>query len=401
MLDVAALPKISADAHVNEPHDLWWKRLPDDLRDAAPHRIQTQDDGGWSLVVNGEVDESGGPAPRPHAVRRRQARAEGTRRTPVARPTCRSTRVSTMMRTDGLHGEMVYPTIGLYVYGIERPDVGIASCRVYNDWIHEHLGDDCPRVRYAGLVPRGTPPSAIAEVERIARWPGIAALMLPLVGTPSWNDQQWEPLWAAIAETGLPIVMHQGTGHDMIFYRGWGSPTANLLATQSMAPRTAALLSCGGVLERYPDLHVVLVEVNAGWMAWTMDTLDEYFVAHGAGCASPTCPSCRATTSAGRCTRRSSATRWRSRRAQISGVECLMWGNDFPHPEGTFPDSAKVLAETLGDVDADDAASITGGNARRVFNFDQAILATRRREPAPAGGARAARGGTVRGGGVT
>ena len=78
----------------------------------------------------------------------------------------------------------------------------------------------------------------------------------------------------------MPVVMHQGTGHDMIFYRGWGSPTANLLTTQSMAPRAAALLSCSGVLERHPDLHVVMVEVNAGWMAWTMSTLDEYYLAH-------------------------------------------------------------------------------------------------------------------------
>ena len=83
-----------------------------------------------------------------------------------------------------------------------------------------------------------------------------------------------------LQETGKPVVMHQGTGHDMIFYRGWGSATTNLLTTQSMAPRAAGLLSCGGVLERHPDLHVVMVEVNAGWMAWTMSTLDEYYLAH-------------------------------------------------------------------------------------------------------------------------
>jgi predicted TIM-barrel fold metal-dependent hydrolase len=373
MLDVATLPKISADAHVNEPHDLWWKRLPDDLREAAPHRIQTEDDGGWSLVVNGQLDESGGrrgpPATLTPEMRALAAEEDARREQDVSI----DARLD-MMRTDGLHGEMVYPTIGLYVYGIEQPEVGIASCRVYNDWIHDHLGDDCPRVRYAGLVPTWDTRTAIAEIQRIAHWRGIGALMLPLVGTPSWNDQLWEPLWAAVAETGLPVVMHQGTGHDMIFYRGWGSPTANLLATQSMAPRTAALLSCGGVLERHPDLHVVLVEVNAGWMAWTMDTLDEYFVAHGARLRKPHLPELPSHY----LRRQVHATFQRDPVAiaarGISGVECLMWGNDFPHPEGTFPNSAEVLTDTLGDVDADDAASITGGNARRVFGFDRAIL---------------------------
>jgi hypothetical protein len=60
MLDIAALPKISADAHVDEPHDLWSSRLPADLREDAPHQIRAEDDGGWRLVVNGELDESGG-----------------------------------------------------------------------------------------------------------------------------------------------------------------------------------------------------------------------------------------------------------------------------------------------------------------------------------------------------
>ena len=85
------------------------------------------------------------------------------------------------------------------------------------------------------------------------------------------QDAYLKHLMLAAAELypQIPVVMHQGTGHDMIFYRGWGSATANLLTTQSMAARATALLSCSGVLERHPALHVVLVEVNAGWLAWT------------------------------------------------------------------------------------------------------------------------------------
>jgi len=374
MVDVDALPKISADAHVDEPHDLWESRLPEDLRADAPHQIQSEVDGGWRLVVNGEVDESGGQNREPGlggdtygSAADENARREANTSVDVRLE---------MMRTEGIHGEVVYPTIGLYVYGIARPDVGEASCRVYNDWIHERLGDDCPRVRHAALVPTWSVDGALAEIARVARRGGVAALMLPLVGTPSWNQPEWEPLWSAIAETGLPMVMHQGTGHDMIFYRGWGSPTANLLATQSMAPRTAALLACSGVLERHPELHAVLVEVNAGWMAWTMNTLDEYFVAHGAAARKPHLPELPSHY----LRRQVHATFQRDPVAiasrALTGVDCLMWGNDYPHPEGTYPNSRKVLAETLAGVEADDAAAITGGNARRVFGFDEEILAS-------------------------
>lgn len=370
MLDVGSLPKVSADAHVDEPHDLWYRLLPEDLREAAPHRIQSNEDGGWRLVVNGEVDESGGRLP----VNETPAGAEADDRQREADASV-DVRLA-MMRTDRIHAEIVYPTIGLYVYGITDPAVGVASCQVYNEWIHERLGDDCDRIRYAALIPVWDPAYAISEVQRVAHWRGVGALMLPLVGNPSWNSATWEPLWMAIAETGLPVVMHQGTGHDMIFFRGWGSPTANLLATQSMAPWTAALLSCGGVFERHPDLQVVLVEVNAGWMGWTMSTLDDYFVAHRADLRKPHLPELPSFY----LRRQLHATFQHDPVAianrHITGVDCLLWGNDFPHPEGTYPHSHKVLEGLLDGVDPEDAAMITGTTALRLFGFHPSVTAS-------------------------
>ena len=105
---------------------------------------------------------------------------------------------------------------------------------------------------------------------------GLGALMLPTVACPDWNHRDWLPFWAAVAETGLPVVMHQGTGHSMIWYRGPGATVANLIATQTIAPRTATMLATSGTLERHPDLHVVFVEYNIGWLAWTMQTIDFY-----------------------------------------------------------------------------------------------------------------------------
>jgi predicted TIM-barrel fold metal-dependent hydrolase len=363
------LPKVSADAHVNEPHDLWYTRLPEDLREAAPHRIRADAHGGWSLVVNGEVDLSGSD---PLGLQQTREEEDSLREAQASI----DTRLE-MMRTDGINGEIVFPTIGLYTYGIADPRAGIASCQVYNDWIRERLGDDCPRVRYAGLIPAWDAKSAIAEIERVAAWPSVGGLMLPLVGTPEWNMPEWEPVWTAIAETGLPAVMHQGTGHSMMFYRGWGSLTANLLATQSMAPRAAALLSCSGVLERHPDLHVVMVEVNAGWMAWAMSTLDEYFVAHAAGLRKPHLPELPS-----HYLRRQVHATFQSDPVAIAmrgftGNGCLLWGNDFPHGEGTYPHSNKVLDSLLEDVSREDAIEIVGGNAQSLFGFDASVLATR------------------------
>ena len=53
-----------------------------------------------------------------------------------------------------------------------------------------------------------------------------------------------------------------------------------------------------------------------------------------------------------------------------TGIETLMWGNDYPHPEGTWPDSQAVCAEQFDGVPDDELRAIVGGNAVSVFGFD-------------------------------
>ena len=72
-----------------------------------------------------------------------------------------------VMAEEGIVGECIFPTIGLYVWMLTDPDGGAASCRVYNEWIADGLGRS-PRFKCAGLVPTWRPDDAVAEVERIA-----------------------------------------------------------------------------------------------------------------------------------------------------------------------------------------------------------------------------------------
>ena len=360
---VTDLPRISADAHVDEPHDLWYERMDADLREKAPRRIQAESDGGWSLVVDGSaVGWSNMTA--------EEAAQKDAERTAAAVPGVRLH----MMSTDQVNGEIIFPTIGLYAYNIQDPTVGRSACVIYNDWLREQLGGDA-RIKLAMMIPTWNTDMAIAEVERVATDRDVGGLLLPLVGTPEWNDQQWEPLWSAIEQTGLPAVMHQGTGHDMIFYRGWGSATTNLLTTQSMAPRAAGLLSCSGVLDRHPDLHVVMVEVNAGWMGWTMSTLDEYYLAHQeVGWTKPILPELPSAYLRRQVHATFQDDRIALHNIPFTGTDCLLWGNDFPHPESTYPNSSQVLEKLLAGVSDDDARAVVSGNATRLFGFDPVVL---------------------------
>jgi hypothetical protein len=52
-----------------------------------------------------------------------------------------------------------------------------------------------------------------------------------------------------------------------------------------------------------------------------------------------------------------------------------MWGNDFPHPEGTWPHTAEFLKAAFGDIPGDETRAMLGATAAEVYGFDAKALA--------------------------
>jgi predicted TIM-barrel fold metal-dependent hydrolase len=361
---ISVLGLVSGDSHINEPRNLWRDNLPASSRSQAMRGIKPSYDGSWELILDGQhVDQTG------------EAEAD---RLKMADPAHRFA----VMREEGIVAECIYPTIGLYVWMLTDPAGGAASCRVYNEWIADGLARS-PRFKCAGLVPTWRVEDAVAEVARIAG-AGLGSIMLPTVATPDWNHRDWEPLWSAVEETGLPVVMHQGTGHSMYFYRGPGAGVANLMATQSVAPRAAALLATSGVLAFHPSLHVVFVEYNVGWLGWTMQTLDYYTEAFGRYGYTP------------------DGKKWINPelpeppsyylRHQVhatfqddpiginnlayTGASPLIWGSDYPHEEGTYPHSRATVTRLAEGLDEDSATRVFRTNAADLFRLSDDVLST-------------------------
>lgn len=376
-MSTSSLGMISADSHVNEPRDLWSANLPASMRDRAMKGIEATEDGGWSLILDGS-----------HIGKAGSSEAE---RLAVLEPAHRLR----IMGEEGIAGECIFPTIGLYVWMLQDPEDGRVSCRIYNDWVHDQLERQSPRFRCAGVIPTWRLEDAVAEVEHIAEL-GLAAAMLPTVVEPSYNNPRWEPLWEAIESARLPVVMHQGTGHDMIWYRGPGATVANLLATQSVGPRTAALLATSGVLERHPELHVVFVEYNVGWLPWMMETIDFYTDSFDRYCTTDKMGSARLA-GANRppkpvitpqlderpsfYVRRQVHATFQDdqvgmQNINITGVDALLWGSDYPHEEGTYPNSRATVDRLGAQLEPDEAEKIFRDTAARLFHFDPEVLAS-------------------------
>jgi predicted TIM-barrel fold metal-dependent hydrolase len=364
-MDASTLSLVSADSHVSEPRMLWWDNLPESMRDSAPARIRPTEDGTWKLGRHEETT----------LTQRQKDHIEEIGR---AETTDVNFRLK-IMREDGIAAECVFPTIGLYMWDIQDAELGEACCEVYNDWVYDAIASKSKRHNCAALIPTWNIDHAVKEVRRISAM-GLGAAMLPLNGFPmDYNRIDfWDPLWTAIEEEGLPVVGHQGTGHDMIFYRGPGAGIANLVATQSMAPRNAALLTTSGTLERHPDLHFVYVECNTGWISGLMDTLDFYYDAflEYPGFVKPELKEKPSHYIANQI---HSTFQWDPtglNNIERTGVAPLMWGSDYPHSEGTYPHSRKIVDELSKDLTDDQARAMFGGTAAKLFKFDSELVAT-------------------------
>lgn len=362
---IATLGLISGDSHVNEPRDLWRDNLPRSLVSHAMRGIQAGEEGNWELVLDGHhVDKT--------------AESESDR-LKASDPEHRYQ----VMRQEGIVAECIYPTIGLYVWMLADHDGGVASCRVYNEWIADGLARS-PRFKCAGLVPTWSVEEAVAEVGRIAE-SDLGAVMLPAVAHPDWNHRSWEPLWSVVEETGLPVVVHQGTGHSMYFYRGPGAGVSNLLATQSMGPRMAALLATSGVLALHPNMHVVFVEYNIGWLGWVMETLDFYTEAfaryghtpEGKKWINPELPELPSYY-----LRRQVHATFQDdpiglNNVDYTGASPLIWGSDYPHEEGTYPHSRATVTGLASGLTEETVKRVFRDNAAELFHFADAVLSER------------------------
>ena len=363
-MDTSSIPLISADSHVNEPRSLWWDGLPASMRDRAPARIRPSEEGAWELKTHDET-----------TLTQAQLDLQEERQRNEQNDLAYRLKV---MAEDGISAECVFPTIGLYLWDSDDAELGAACCEIYNDWIFDTLESKSERHCCAGVIPTWNIDMAIREVRRIARM-GLGSIMLPLKGVPEeYNSPVWEPLWDEVESAGLPVVMHQGSGHDMLFYRGPGAAVANLLATQSMAPRSAALLTTSGALERHPGLHVVFVETNGAWLAWTMDTLDSYYDAF-LELPGWVRPELKERPSHYLAAQIHATFQWDPtglRNVSRTGLQSLLWGSDYPHSEGTYPHSRKIVQDLFGDFDVEDATAILGGTAITLFNFNAELVAT-------------------------
>jgi predicted TIM-barrel fold metal-dependent hydrolase len=188
---------------------------------------------------------------------------------------------------------------------------------------------------------------------------------------PRYNDPAWDPIFELAGAHGVVLVLHTGTGLENVIYeRGPGAAVVNYTRQMNDGIEAVTYLVGGGVLDRNPKAQVAVIECGASWLAAVAERMDEVYEAHAPFVA----PKLSAPPS--EIIRRQVKASFQHDRAciqsrSVTGTAALMWASDYPHAEGTFPNSRAVIEKLFDgiEISAQDKADILGGNAARLFRL--------------------------------
>lgn len=408
---------VSADGHLLEPTDLFKTRLPKHLRDRAVweedfeiepfvedgatvfRRLHTPGYEGWTIS--------------------RYRQTQG--RTPEGDPAL----ILEDMDADGVDVQVMHPNLSLFGLYSDDHELSIAHARVYNDYVVERFSSYFDRLAPTAPIPLTDVDDAVAEIERVAA-AGFKTILIPAIAPQRYYSRNFDPIWDAMVANGVQPFIHTQTGGVKV-----NDPESTTLkvvmesaaqVNQPMTERSASKrmitqsiyssivpqqviceLIGGGVAERYPELHFSLIEFNAHWLASLMGAMDKCWVTGigqdadwWLGYWDDTRP---ADDQPGMAQLFRLNEKWpyplkpseyvqRQFHVQfqddpvavacrnITGISTVVWGNDYPHAEGTWGRSQELLAKQFAGVPDVERAAIVGGTLGDVLGF-KASVATR------------------------
>ncbi len=356
---------VSADGHVQEPKDLWKKRMPEEY---------------WGRLPGVTVDDKGNQFQktegfRPVRIRNIKMAGEDALRNSSGRDPQK--RIDELA-LDGVDAEILFPNLGLTIWATPDARFSQMMCRAWNEWAWEEYGPYNDRLAPMACVAAGDITGAIEEIQRCAKlgFRGLSLPCKPVWGAPNHEDlnynlPEFDELWACVQDVDLPMTFHVSTGRDPRTSRGNGGAVINY-AVHSLAPTMEPIANfcASGVLDRFEKLRFGTIEAGIGWVAWTLQALDEAYLKHHMW-------------------RRPKLSRLPSEFFRSNGfasfqedrvgldhaseyglVDNFLWANDFPHHEGTWPHSAQAIERTMGKLTDDERARILGLNSARIFGFE-------------------------------
>jgi len=362
----APLRIVSADSHVTEPADLWCQRLDRCFRDRAPRVVRDYTSDRYLFVAPGispfAIATGFGAGKQGRDLKLHLRRGYEAARAGGWDPTERVKDQD----ADGVACEVLYPTHGMKLFALPDADLQRACFRAYNDWIMEFAAASPGRLVPLALVSLHRIEDSVREAERAARM-GAAGLLVwgsPPEDAPSFCSRSYDSFWEVASSLELPVSLHCITsGQPKVRSQ---SPYVQYLDVIYDVQRSLAEIVCGGVLERFPRLIVVSAENDCGWFPHFLFRLDHAHEKFGrfAAYPLPMRPSDYVRRQVYATFQEDSTV---PNLCDGFGADRYMWASDYPHADSTWPQSRRIIAETLGELPDPIVTKLIGGNASRLY----------------------------------
>jgi len=360
---------IDADNHYYEPDDAFTRHIEARFADQAVN-IRRGEDGLGRVYVGDERMWWMGISPADYVVKPgafrpwllgEKSRSEVQQQVPCdAAFQDRDARLQ-LMDEQQIDATVVFPTLGVCVEHElhDDPDAQQANLRAFNRFLEDDWGFNYQeRIFAVPLISLLDPEQGVAELDRVL---AAGARMVHLKTGPVYGrspaDPIFDPFWARVAEAGIPVVFHAGdAGYNELITTLWGEkgrlPSRKMTAVQQFLGHHRPIVDTLGCIilqnlfGRFPDLRVVSIEQGSEWVPWLLHDLDALHK------------------------RRRELAMWPSDifrehiwiapfheddivgLVDLVGAERVLFGSDFPHPEGLAPplDFLDVLEPLPDDV---------------------------------------------------
>jgi predicted TIM-barrel fold metal-dependent hydrolase len=272
---------------------------------------------------------------------------------------------------DGVEAEVLYGILGA-TRRLNDAEAAVELVRIYNEWLADFC--DTHPERYAGLacIPNFPVEAAVKEMRRVIKRGAVRGVEIATSHNilPLW-DPQWSPVWEVANEAALPVHFHT-IGEPRPDLEKLPPELArvehavHISGFQIYIATTLMSVIFAGVLERYRNLKIVIGESGIGWIPYVLERMDAEWEDQFKELSLTMRPSdywrrqCRAT--------------FQSDRIGIKllddlGHDTIMWGSDFPHPDGVWPDSSEFIERELGHLPAEVRYKIVCENAGKLYGF--------------------------------
>ena len=377
---------IDSEPHFMEPLELWIEKLPEPFR-SRTNIIQANNNGllegrGARLEVDGVEKPPIDPNP---MVQQRSAR-----RVPAV-PLLAKVNENPVpdvflegFNIEGIDVGVFMPTAAMRIvrYDGMDPEHSLALCQVYNDYAAEFCRAHSERFKFWAWVPPHDAKLAAREARRAVEELGAVAVAMT-GGAVNGNllcDEFFDPLWEEMNRLGTAFGMHgppanynlkDNYNHRYRGHRGMGV-VGNAMTGPVHAQTQLAELIIGGVLERFPNLKPVFMEVNASWLPWFLWRLDDKWETNRPDL------DIKLSIAPSEFFRRQCYCVVEPEEEPIKytidymGADNLLFSTDYPHSDSIFPEAVNTFL-ALGGISDADKRKILWDNGAKLFGLETSI----------------------------